>query len=332
MSGRRGRPDEAGLIARFFRPLATAPGAALLLDDAATIPPAFGKDLVVTVDAIVAGVHFFPDDPPDAIARKALRVNLSDLAAKGAQPAGYLVTLALPEDWEVDWLEGFVEGLAIDQEEFGLSLLGGDTVLTPGPLMVSITAFGHAPEGQAPRRTGAAPGQRLYVSGAIGDAALGLKLRLDERLAAVWDLRRAEKETLLDRYLLPEPRLALASVVATYATASMDVSDGLVGDAGKLAAASKVGAVIDAGRVPLSAAAFRATRVDPAAFATALTGGDDYEILAAIEPEDAEAFESEAAAAGVRVTDIGVLIEGEGVSVERHGRPLTLGDESFSHF
>lgn len=324
--------DEAGLIARFFRPLATAPGAAGLLDDAATIPGGFGKELVVTTDAIVAGVHFFPDDPADAVARKALRVNLSDLAAKGAQPVGYLVTLALPGDWEDDWLEGFAEGLAIDQDEFGLSLYGGDTVRTPGPLLVSVTAFGHAAEGQVPRRAGAAPGHRLYVTGTIGDAALGLRLRRDERLATRWDLRRAEREMLLDRYLIPEPRLGLAPVVAAYATAAMDVSDGLVGDAEKLAAASKVGAVIDATRVPLSPGVARAAHVDAAALGAALTGGDDYEILLAIDPADAEAFEAEAAAVGVSVTDIGVLTEGGSVEVERHGRLLTLGATSFSHF
>jgi thiamine-monophosphate kinase len=330
---RRGeRPDEAGLIARFFRPLATAPGAALLLDDAATLPHADGMELVVTTDAIVAGVHFFPDDPPDAIARKALRVNLSDLAAKGAKAVGYLVTLALPDDWEVDWLEGFVEGLAADQDEFGVSLLGGDTVRTPGPCWVSVTAFGNAPEGQVPRRTGAAPGQRLYVSGTIGDAALGLRLRNDERLALRWDLRRADKERLLDRYLLPEPRLPLASLVATYAASSMDVSDGLVGDAAKLASASKVGLAIDASRIPFSSAVTRAVAADGSALTTALTGGDDYEILLTVDPDDAEIFEQEVASCGVRVTDIGAVVEGSEVRIENAGRRLAFGPGSFSHF
>ncbi|HEY0290794.1 MAG TPA: thiamine-phosphate kinase [Hansschlegelia sp.] len=330
MTGRR--PGEEGLIARFFRPLATSPGAALLLDDVATVPHVEGRELVVTTDAIVAGVHFFPDDPPDAIARKALRVNLSDLAAKGARPAGYLVTLALPRDWTVDWLEGFVEGLAADQEEFGVSLLGGDTVRTPGALWISVTALGYAPEGHVPRRNGAAPGQRLYVTGTIGDAALGLLLRQDESLALTWDLRRADKEWLLDRYLLPEPRLSLAAVVSAYATASMDISDGLVGDAGKLASASRVGALINASRTPLSRAASRAVAADREALAVALTGGDDYELLLAIDPDDADAFESDAAAAGVPVTDIGALVEGGGVSVEANGRPLDLGAGSFAHF
>lgn len=328
----RARPDEAELIASFFRPLATAPGAALLLDDAATIPHAFGRELVTTVDALVAGVHFFPEDPPDAVARKALRVNLSDLAAKGATPAHYLLTIGLPDDWTADWLEGFAEGLSADQEEFSVSLIGGDTVRTPGPFFASITAFGHAPEGSVPRRTGAAPGQRLYVTGTIGDAALGLRLRREERYAIRWDLRRAERERLLDRYLLPEPRVALAGVVAAYAAAAMDVSDGLVGDLGRLCAASSVGAVVDAAALPLSSAVSRAVSLDEDALEWALTGGDDYEILLAIDAADGEAFEAEAAEAGVAVTDIGALVEGAGVSVESAGRPLGFARASFSHF
>ncbi|MDR4306410.1 thiamine-phosphate kinase [Chelatococcus sambhunathii] len=332
MSRAEGRLDEAGLIARFFRPLAAAPGAALLSDDAATIPTGDGPDLVVTTDALVAGVHFFPDDPADAVARKALRVNLSDLAAKGARPAGYLVTLALPEDWETDWLDGFAEGLAADQEEFVVSLLGGDTVRTPGPLMISVTALGFAQEGRTPRRGGGAPGQRLYVTGTIGDAALGLRLRQDERLALKWDLRRDEREHLLDRYLIPEPRLALAGVVAAYAAASMDLSDGLVGDLEKLAEASRCGAILEADRVPLSRAAARAIRADPSSLTDALTGGDDYELLLAIHPDDVDAFEQEARAAGVPVVDVGALVEGAGVEVESNGRPLALETRSFSHF
>jgi thiamine-monophosphate kinase len=183
-----------------------------------------------------------------------------------------------------------------------------------------------------PRRSGGAPGQRLYVTGTIGDAALGLRLRLDERLALRWDLRRAEREWLLDRYLIPEPRLALASVVAAYAAAAMDVSDGLVGDLEKLAAASKVGAIVEAERAPLSAAAARAAQADPEALGTALTGGDDYELLLAIDPGDVEAFEAEARSCGVAVADIGALVEGEGVRVEDGRRAWPEGGRSFSHF
>ena len=156
-----GRPDEDDLIARFFGPLATAPGALGLKDDAATLAVPAGKELVLTTDAVVSGVHFLPEDAAAAVARKALRVNVSDLVAKGATPAAYLLTMALPDGWTEDWVEAFAEGLAEDQREFGMSLLGGDTVGTPGPLWVSVAAFGFAPAGRVPRRTAARPGQRL---------------------------------------------------------------------------------------------------------------------------------------------------------------------------
>jgi thiamine-monophosphate kinase len=329
-----GRPDEDGLIARFFRPLATAPGAARLLDDAATYQPPEGHELVLTTDALVAGVHFFPNDPPDAIARKALRVNLSDLAAKGARPVGYLLSIALTEDWSPDWLESFADGLASDQEEFGVALFGGDTVRTPGPLWISVTAFGLAPEGQVPRRDRAVPGQKIYVTGTIGDSALGLKIRMDESLRTRWQLSDREAEHLLDRYLLPEPRTRAAGLMNDFASASMDISDGLAGDLGRMCSASDVGAVLDADRLPLSAAAAKAVRSDPSALNTVLTGGDDYEILVTIDADAAEVFEAAALDQGVRVTAVGTIMPSFSghVRVERKGQPLVLDRLAFRHF
>jgi thiamine-monophosphate kinase len=331
---KNGRPDEDGLIARYFRPLATAAGAARLLDDAATYRAPEGSELVLTTDAIVEGVHFFADDPPDAVARKALRVNLSDLAAKGAEPVGYLLTIALTDDWSEDWLEGFCEGLSADQEEFGISLYGGDTVRTPGPLFVSVTAFGLAREGRVPRRTNAAAGQKLYVTGTVGDAALGLKIRLDNGFSLRWGLNMAEAEHLLDRYLLPEPRVKAAALVAEFAMAAMDISDGLAGDLGRLCVASDVGAVLDAGHVPLSAAARKAVDADPSALSAVLTGGDDYEVLVAVDAGRAAAFEQAAERAGLAVTEIGEVVPpfAGRVRVERHGHPLALDRLAFRHF
>src|SRR5450631_3587053 len=175
MADRQDNPSgEDDLIARHFRPLATDPGALGLVDDAAILK-ARGEDIVVTTDAIVAGVHFLPDDPPDTVARKALRVNLSDLAAKGATPAGFVLTLALQRADE-SWLAAFARGLGEDAAHYGCPLLGGDTVSTPGPLMISITAFGRVPVGTMVRRDGAKPGDRVVVTGTIGDAALGLDI------------------------------------------------------------------------------------------------------------------------------------------------------------
>ncbi len=329
-----GRPDEDGLIARYFRPLATAPGADRLLDDAATYRPPQGFEQVLTADAIVSGVHFFPEDPPRAVAQKALRVNLSDLAAKGAKPVGYLLTIALSDDWTEGWLTEFCAGLKADQDQFGISLYGGDTVRTPGPFFVSVTAFGLTPEGRVPRRTKAVIGQKLYVTGTIGDAALGLKIRLDDVVRTRWGLNAADAEHLVQRYLLPQPRVNAAALMAEYAVAAMDISDGLAGDLGRMCAASDVGAVLDAGLVPLSAAAKKAVEADPAALTSVLTGGDDYEILAAIEAEKSAAFEAAAATAGIAFTQIGEIVPAFAarVRIERGGHPLVLDRLAFRHF
>jgi thiamine-monophosphate kinase len=329
-----GRPDEDGLIARYFRPLATAPGADRLLDDAASYRPPSGFEQILTADAVVAGVHFFPEDPPRAVAQKALRVNLSDLAAKGAAPAGYLLTIALNEDWTEDWLAEFCAGLKADQDEFGISLYGGDTVRSPGPFFVSITAFGLTPEGRVPRRTKAAAGQKLYVTGTIGDAALGLKIRLDDSVRTKWGLNSADAEHLAGRYLLPQPRTGAAAIVAEYASAAMDISDGLAGDLARMCSASDVGAVLDAGLVPLSAAARKAVEADPQALTVVLTGGDDYEILAAIDPSRSAGFEAAAFAAGIGFTRIGEIVPAfpGRVRIERGGLPLVLDRLAFRHF
>jgi thiamine-monophosphate kinase len=241
---------EDSLISRYFKPLATDPGAFGLVDDAAIIK-AMGCDIVVNTDAIVEGVHYFPDDPADSVARKALRVNLSDLAAKGAVPAGFVLTLALRQADDA-WLSGFARGLGEDATAFGCPLLGGDTVSTPGPVMISITAWGRVPEGRMVHRFGARPGDRVMVSGTIGDAALGLDVLKGGPAAAALADDAAARQMLIGRYRVPQPRNALAAVVREFATASMDVSDGLAGDLTKLCAASKLSANIELSKVPMS--------------------------------------------------------------------------------
>jgi thiamine-monophosphate kinase len=323
------RPSEDDLIARFFAPMA-APEGLGLLDDAAVLTPPAGADLVVTTDAIVAGVHFFVDDPAGAVARKALRVNLSDLAAKGAAPLGFLLALALPGDWTADWLAAFAQGLGEDAAAYRCPLFGGDTVRTPGPLMVSITALGRVEKGRMVARTGVRPGDALYVSGAIGDAALGLKARA----GSLPFLAAEHRDFLVDRYLLPRPRLALAPILAEYAQGGMDVSDGFVGDLAKMLRVSGVSARVDLARLPLSAAARAAIAADPALFEIAATGGDDYEILAAVAPERAGAFEAAAAKAGVVVTQIGRALAGTRAPLflGRDGAAVAFERGAFSHF
>jgi thiamine-monophosphate kinase len=303
------RLSEFDLIARHFAPLA-GPGGLGLLDDAALLSVPAGQELVITKDLIAAGVHFFPDDPPDSLAVKALGVNLSDLAAKGATPLGFLLGLALPPEIDDAWLGGFSAGL---REMAGLHrcpLLGGDTIKAAGGLTLSITAFGHVPAGRMVRRTTARPGDILFVSGTVGDAALGLRLRLasgggSERPSDLSGIGPSHAAFLLDRYLRPQPRLALAPALLACASAAMDVSDGLAGDAFKLA--GNLGLDLRLADLPLSEAARAALAADPALIETIATGGDDYEVIAAVSPADAGSYEAAARAAAVPVMRIGVF-------------------------
>lgn len=320
--------DEHALIARYFRPLATDPAALDLRDDAAVLSPPAGCDLVLTKDGIAEGIHFLPGESGDAVARKALRVNLSDLAAKGADPLGYLVLLALPPDWTEDWVARFAEGLAADQAEFGIALYGGDTIRAP-TLVISVAALGLVPHGEAVRRSGAVPGDVVFVSGTIGEGALGL-------LAARGELDllgEDERARLVARYRQPQPRVALAPALRAQAHAAIDISDGLAGDLDKLCQVSGVSAEVNVERIPLSPAARAAIASDPALLDRCLAGGDDYEILCAVAPERALRFEEEAMAAGVPVHAIGTIVEGAGPArfTGPDGSVRLLARRSFSH-
>ena len=323
---------EDSLIARYFKPLATDPGAFDLSDDAAILKSS-ADDIVITTDAIVEGVHFLANDPPGTIARKALRVNLSDLAAKGATPAGFVVTLALraPDD---AWLAPFANALGADSKLFQCPLLGGDTVSTPGPLMISITAFGRVPQGKMIHRRGAKAGDRVVVSGTIGDAALGLDILKGGAVAAALANDAAARAMLVDRYRVPQPRTALAHAVRDHASAAMDVSDGLAGDLAKLCRASGISAVIDVQSIPLSAAAQMLLRRGAVGIEAIVSGGDDYEILTTISENRFEAFEQAARLAGEPVTSIGTVIAGPSVPrfLDGGGNAIPLERRSYSHF
>jgi len=323
---------EDSLIARYFKPLATDPGAFGLVDDAAILKSS-GEDIVVTTDAVVEGVHYLADDPPDTIARKALRVNLSDLAAKGAKPAGFVLTLALRKA-EDAWLRPFAAALGEDAASFACPLLGGDTVSTPGPQMISISAFGRVPQGRMVGRTGARPGDRILVTGTIGDAALGLDLLKGGAAAKALVPDPAARDTLVGRYRVPQPRNALAEAVRDFATAAMDVSDGLAGDLAKLCAASGVSASIDASSVPLSAPAAGLVARSAIRLEALLSGGDDYEVLCAVPEARCEALIGAGRAAGVAVTAIGTITAGHEPPrfLDGAGRELVLKRLSYSHF
>ena len=305
-------PPEFSRIARHFRPIA-GPGSLGLTDDAAVFAPPPGRELVITADAMVEGVHFLPGTAPGLIARKLLRVNLSDLASMGAEPLGYLVTISVPRSFDDAWFAGFAAGLQLDQEAFGISLLGGDTTETPGPLTLSLTAMGHVAPGAAILRSGAQAGDAVWVTGTIGDGVLGLH-------AARGELADPDGY-LKGRYDLPTPRLRLP--LLGWAQAAMDVSDGLFQDLGHICRASGVGAVVEAACIPLSP---QAESTGPAWRETAWVGGDDYELLLAVPPD-------RSLPAGITATRIGRFVAGEGVTVVGpDGQALPLAQRGWSHF
>lgn len=328
---RGNRPGEFEIIENIFAPLAAnAPGAYGLKDDAALFHPSQGCETVLTADAMIAGVHFLPDDPPESIAKKLLRVNLSDLAAKGAVPRGYLLVTAWPADIGESWIRRFADGLATDQAAFGISLWGGDTVKTPGPLTLSLTAIGEVSEGEAIRRGGAKRGDDIYVTGTLGDGALGLEVLR----GGFEGLSRAHADYLAARYREPSPRLTFGQRLAGIAHAALDISDGLMADLGHVCSASAVGARIELDALPVSAAGRAALSLRPELTGLVAGGGDDYEILFTAAPGSADRIGAVAAETGVPATRIGtVLRSGEGVSaVDAQGLPVALKQLGYRHF
>ncbi|WP_119308677.1 thiamine-phosphate kinase [Cohaesibacter haloalkalitolerans] len=326
------RLGESELIRRYFAPLCHPDMSFGLSDDAAFLRCDADQQLVLTKDMLVADVHFFADDDPALIARKALRVNLSDLASKGAEPLGYLLGLGLPTSWDEDWLKRFCEGLQLDQESFAFPLIGGDTVKSPERLTLSITAFGQVPRSNTILRMNAAVGEVVYVTGTIGDSALGLLVRREpDQYPSVAALDRA---FLKDRFLLPQPRLSCRQLIRKFATASMDISDGLIGDAQKMSSAAGKALLLDSGSIPLSQPAKAMIGSSTDLHEIALTGGDDYELLFCARPEDHEALMAEAHSLGVSLSRIGRVAEGEGVRLlDSAGQDIPLSHgSSYEHF
>lgn len=326
----RPKLDEFELIARYLAPLARGESGAFgLLDDAAILDIAPGRRLVVTADALIEGVHFFPDDPPELIGRKLLRVNLSDLAAMGAVPIAYLLTMALPDRGTADWVEAFARGLGVDQKKYCVTLVGGDTTATNGPIALSVTALGHVLPGEDLRRSGARAGDRVFVSGTIGDGAMGLKLLTDK----LPGLGKDDRAYLEQRFRLPEPRVALGQRLQGLASAAIDVSDGLAGDLGHICVASGVGAVLEVARVPMSVAARHAVESDPQLLETVISGGDDYELLFTAPVNRTKEIEAVASESSVPVSEIGTIETGRGVTlVGQDGTPIELKSHGYRHF
>ncbi len=323
---------EFELIRHYLAPLAAGvPGAEALRNDAAVITPPPGRDLVLTADALTCGVHFREDDPADLVARKALRVNLSDLAAMGAEPLGYLMTVAWPDMPEEAWIARFAAGLAADQAAYGFPLLGGDTTATPGPMTLSITALGSVAEGRSLRRSSARAGDDIYVSGTVGDAALGLKV-----LSGTLDgLADGSAAFLSKRYRLPEPRLALGQALAErgLASAAIDLSDGLAADLTHVLEESSLGATVGAPLIPLSDAAREALAREPGLLASILGGGDDYELLFTVRPAASETVDALGRELGLPLTRIGNVTKARGLSIRDDSeREIELDEAGWRHF
>lgn len=339
MSGHRAADEplhgEEAIVA-FLAPLASGyPGAFGLKDDCAVLTPEPGTELVLKTDPVAEGVHFLPDDAPQDIGWKALAVNVSDLAAKGAAPLGYLMALSFPTAPTASWMRGFAEGLRVAQTRFGCHLMGGDTDRRPGPLTISITAIGSVPLGRMVLRTAAKAGDALFVSGTIGIAGLGLELIKDAGLQASWGLSDDESDLLRQRYRRPEPRLALSPLLRQYASAAMDVSDGLVKDLDRLLRASGVAGRLIAEDVPLAGPARKVVVRAPERLAGLITAGDDYEVLATVPHDKARAFAEAALAAGVPVTHIGQILPGPPALaiIGPDGAPLQLPERAgWDHF
>ncbi|CAN5402766.1 thiamine-phosphate kinase [soil metagenome] len=317
------RIGEFELIARYFAPLAEGfAGAGGLQSDNAFLAADARHDLVVKTDMVVAGVHFLADEKPELVAARALRVCLSDLAAGGATPYAYQLGLSLTRDWTERWVAGLARGLAADQRRFGIVLCGGDTTGTPGPTTISITAFGKVARGKGLGRNGARAGDELWVSGTIGDAALGL-------LAARRELKSASLEK---RYRLPQPRTTLGPRLVGIATATADISDGLLADVGHIANASGLAAQIERDRVPLSIAAKGALKARPSLWTNVLGGGDDYELAIAVPVRKRNALLAASHAAGVQVTKVGAFATGNGVVLTVSGHAQRAAQTGYVHF
>lgn len=320
---------EFDIIVRYFAPLASDAGAFGLADDAALAGP-----FLITKDLLVEGVHFLARDPRDLVARKALRVNLSDLAAKGAKPAGYFLGCVWPAGAKEEAIAAFARGLAEDQEQFRLSLLGGDTTAhaeKSAPFTVSITMVGTPAGAGVIRRKGAAPGDDVYVTGSIGDAGLGLRA-----LKGAIKPSAAAKKHFVDRYRLPSPRVAIGGALSGLASASIDVSDGLLADAGHVAAASGVAIEIVASKIPLSAPAaqWRDAQDDwDAAIADLASCGDDYELLFTAPTARRRSIEMAAQVTKTPVARIGAVARGEGLRlIGEDGALIATPRRGFDHF
>lgn len=330
MSDAKNRPSEFDLIEELFVPLAKLhAGADGLKDDCATLSVRHGFEALYTMDTLVEGVHFFKDDPANLIAKKLLRVSLSDLAASGGIPKGYLLALSLPADISHEWLQLFAAGFSEDQAKYNVTMLGGDTTSTSGPLTLSLTAIGEVPSGEAVRRSGAVVGDDIYVSGVVGDAAIAL--RLFEKMGR--ETAEIEFPAICDGYILPEPRTTLGPSIIGIASACIDISDGLYADLGHICEASGVGATVFQSHIPLSDSAANILDKYQEYWQAVFGGGDDYELLFSAAPNKREVVQGVSEMIGVPIARIGKIISNKDISIlDSQDKRLNVENTGWKHF
>jgi len=292
-------------------------------DDCALVQPAENKSIAISCDTLVENVHFFPDIPAAALGYKALAVNLSDLAAMGAEPAWMTLALTLPEVNEA-WLSGFSEGLFEAADYYGIALIGGDT--TRGPRAINITVHGQVPQGKALTRHGAKAGDWIYVTGTLGDSALGLDIIRGDQHA-----RAEHKEFLINRHYRPTPRVLAGQSLRSLASSAIDLSDGFISDIGHILKASQVGAIVDVANIPLSRA-MKDTVSEEHALGYALTGGEDYELLFTVPEAQKGALETALSHAGTKFVRVGQISAGTKLKLQLNGEPFTPPYHGFEHF
>jgi len=318
--------NEFNLIKKYFSPLSSGvSGAFGLTDDASVLCPTAGKEIIITKDAITESVHFMPDANASEIAWKLLRVNLSDIAAMGGEAKYYLIAAMLPKSIKERWIREFATTLRKEQDLFGVSLIGGDTVVHNGPISLSLTMIGEVKKGKAVRRTMAKAGDLVFVSGTIGDAALGLAA-LKGKLEF---LSKKDRNSLINRYKKPEPRMDLGRKLPFLASAAIDISDGLLADAGHMS----VGMVLEQNKIPLSPAAAKAVSVDKNLFNTICSGGDDYEILFTVSPEKEKEVNMLSIGLPLRLTKIGVVNNPSKIRIiDEKGKEIKFSKTGYQHF
>ncbi len=311
--------NEFDFIHRYLKPLAQSPHALQLEDDAAVLPEGAKRETVITVDALVEGRHFLAQTEPQQLARKILAVNLSDLAAMGATPEGYFLTIMFPHTPEENWLEAFAGGLQAMQTRYGFSLLGGDTVRTDGPLAFSVTMLGRVQRGNALRRSAAQPGERVYMTGALGKGYAGLQAA-----------RSGDVGEVVDYHLTPVPRMQVgAGLCQAGAHAAIDISDGLLADASHIAKASGLAMEIDFDALPICEA-IRVLSLEEQL--QAVCSGDDYELLFTAPETASGALAALADVTGVPISCIGRCVDGSEVVLRREGKIITPRNAGFAHF